>query len=252
MRTPIVHARPLPSLRMPGLDLSLPAGVVLVFALLGATFALRLLPAALPDSGTGVHVGGALALMLLFGGCLVLHERAHALAARRLGVAIRPVLDGVWGGYEIAGGRRPDAGDEAMIASAGPAMSVLLAAALGAAGLALAPLAPAPAVVVLYLSMLNGVFGAFSMLPALPLDGGRVLRALAAGSSGSVDRGTRMAARIGNFIAAVLVVLGLWLAARHGYLLAGAWIFLAGWLLHGGAVAASVRLGGAEARQAVS
>jgi Zn-dependent protease len=246
MRTLLAVGRPPSSTRLPGVGPGLSPGALLVLGLLGATFALRLMPAAMPEQGTGVHVAAAALLMLLFGVSLVLHESAHGMAARRLGVEIEPVLDGVWAGFEVADPGNVGPGDEAMIAAAGPAFSVMLAALLGAAGLALAPLAPDPAVVVLYLAMLNGVFGAFSIMPALPLDGGRLMRVLVAGSTGSAERGTRLAAAVGNIIAAVLVVLGLWLVIAHGHLLAGGWIFLAGWLLHGGAVAAAARLAAAE------
>jgi Zn-dependent protease len=236
MRTPIVPAPGGISMRAPGLQLQLTPGVLLLFGLVGVTFALRLLPGSMPQHGPLVQAFAAVLLLLLLGISLVAHERAHDAVARWLDVEIRPVLHGVFGGYEVVQPSPLRAGHETLVALAGPAVSLLLAALAGAAGLALSSAAPDLAVLALYLSLMNGVLGVINLLPAAPLDGGRVLRALFTDATGSDERGTRAAVKGGNIAGALLVVLGLWLMAFHGLLLAGGWTALAGWLVHAGAV----------------
>jgi Zn-dependent protease len=171
------------------------------------TFLLLLIP--------GLVGGGFYGLFFLLAvfGCVVLHELGHALAARRFGIATRDITL-----YPIGGvarlERMPRApGAELLIALAGPAVNFVIAATLAALGALFAgDLGIASA----------GLFGKFSsdvitaniflalfnLLPAFPMDGGRVLRALLSGSMGRA-RATAVAARIGRAMAVIFGVAGL-------------------------------------------
>jgi len=153
------------------------------------------------------------AVLLLFAG-VVLHELGHAFAARRRGIGTRDITLLPIGGVARLD-RMPDKPrDEIVIALAGPAVSFAIAAGLGAfvvlGGGSLRPeLALGPDGSMLQrIAVQNLVLGLFNLLPAFPMDGGRVLRA-ALGSRLGPLQATRIAAGLGRWLAAGLGVLGL-------------------------------------------
>jgi len=149
--------------------------------------------------------GLGLAVMLL--ACVVAHELGHVLVAQRLGARVRGVTLLVVGGIsEIAGLPRTGRAEGA-VAVAGPLVSLALG---GGGWLALRELAlPADARLwISFLSRANLVLGIFNLLPAFPLDGGRLLRALLAWR-GAWERATRVVTALGLFFGAALATLGL-------------------------------------------
>ncbi len=159
------------------------------------TFLLILIP--------GVAPGLSPLLIIALFGCVVLHELGHALMARRFGIETRDITL-----YPIGGvarlERMPRApGAELMIALAGPAVNFAIVAGLmaldflGIGGMdsdtSLSPFLSS-------LMLLNLVLGLFNLIPAFPMDGGRVLRALLSGWIGRV-RATSIAATIGRVLA---------------------------------------------------
>lgn len=164
-------------------------------------------------TGTVEGVARGLALVLAVFGCVVLHEYGHALMARRFGVKTRDITL-----YPIGGIARLERfperpGQEFLIAIAGPAVNLLIAGGLYAV-LVLGPGSPTAALdfehgsFVAQLFVVNLYVGAFNMVPAFPMDGGRVLRAILALSMGYL-RATRVAASIGKLGAVLLGILGL-------------------------------------------
>ena len=115
-------------------------------------------------------LGGVLFVIVAFASVLA-HELGHAVVARRLGVEIQDIQLGFLGGAARMTSMPKKANHEIMIAAAGPAVSLVL----GAAGIGLGALTGSHFVTTL--GWLNFVLAAFNLLPALPMDGGRILRA---------------------------------------------------------------------------
>ena len=178
------------------------------------TFVLLLVWIGWAARAQGRSVPAELLFIVLLFACVVLHELGHAVAARAFGVGTREIVL-----YPIGGVARlesmPRGRAELVIALAGPAVNVAillgLGAALASAGLPvsrwIAPLAsPAGAIPKLFTA--NFVLVAFNMLPAFPMDGGRVLRALLS-MVVSDERATRIAATVGQGMAILFGLVGL-------------------------------------------
>jgi len=161
--------------------------------------------------GAAAAIGATVFLCLLFA-CVVLHEFGHILAARHFGVKTPEVLLLPLGGVSRLEHIPEEPAQELVIALAGPAVSL----AIGVVLLALAGFPHVPAAsqdmvsgsLVGQLGWINLFLAAFNLIPAFPMDGGRVLRALLASRIGYA-RGTRMAANAGQFAAIVFGLLGL-------------------------------------------
>lgn len=165
------------------------------------TLPLALVLAAITHGG----LSGVALAVLLFASVLA-HELGHAVVARRRRVPIDGIDLHMFGGVAKMGAppRSPD--DEIAISMAGPIVSLLLAACF----FALQRLVPmlASSTVVSWLASANLILGIFNLLPALPLDGGRVFRALLAKRRGLVD-GTRLAVKVSRAVAIALGVLAI-------------------------------------------
>ena len=160
---------------------------------------------------------------------IILHELGHSIVARRRGIPIKQISLFLFGGVAEMEEEPPSAASELAMAVAGPATSLLLAVALFAARLLLGALgAPGTLLaVVSYLVLLNTVLAVFNMLPAFPLDGGRVLRAGLWSWRGDLRWATRVASSIGSGFGMLLIVLAV-MAFLRGNLLGGLWWFMIG------------------------
>ncbi len=136
-----------------------------------------------------------------------LHELGHALEARREGIPTRGVTLWMLGGVAESGAPFATPGVEARVALAGPAVSAALGAALVGAG-QVAGLPTAAAAVLEWLGWTNLLLPAFNLLPALPLDGGRVLRAALWRLRGSHVKATRNATRVSQAVSVGLIAIG--------------------------------------------
>jgi Zn-dependent protease len=149
---------------------------------------------------------GAVAAVALFT-CVTLHELGHSLVAMALGYEVESITLWLLGGIAKPAELPRNWLHEFWIAVAGPAVNVAIAAACGVV-VVVAPLGDVLLFLVLYLAVLNLALALFNMLPAFPLDGGRVLRALLARRHTYV-RATRQAAAVGKGFAVLLGILGL-------------------------------------------
>ncbi len=234
-----------------GLHWSWFAALVLFTWSLGAS----LFPAEHPGLSDATYAAMAIVAALALFACLIAHELGHALQARREGVEIDGITLWVFGGVARFKGMFPSAGAELRIAIAGPLVSAALGLALaGAAALLAFP--DAIEGVVAWLGWANLMLLGFNLLPALPLDGGRVLRALLWQRSGDFARATRAAGRLGRVIGHVMAAGGLVLVL-FGFP-NGFWLAMIGWfiILAAGAEArlaeASVLLGGLTVADAMA
>jgi len=179
-----------------------------------ATFLLILVWFGMAAAAANRNVPSGIALVLAFFACVLLHELGHAAMARRFGVRTREIVL-----YPIGGVARletiPGGWAELAIALAGPAVNVVLAAAAAAALVGFhAPVKIWETIRGEHTGLVQQLLGAnillvvFNMIPAFPMDGGRVLRALLAVGLGQ-QRATRIAAFIGQTIAASFVIGGL-------------------------------------------
>lgn len=162
---------------------------------------------------------------------IVLHELSHALVARRYDIPIVGITLFVFGGVAEMHEEPKTAKGEFLMAIAGPLASVaiaVLAYAAAAVSVRLGIELGNPAVVVLgYLALINLLLAAFNMIPAFPLDGGRVLRAALWAWKKDILWATRMATGSGTVLGFVLMGAGIW-TALTGAVLAGAWWFIIG------------------------
>jgi Zn-dependent protease len=159
-----------------------------------------------------------------------LHELGQALQARREGIRIEGITLWLFGGVARLGGAIPSAGAEFRVAIAGPVVSLVL----GAIFTGLAVLLSLPVAVdgvLAWLGYTNLILLAFNLIPALPLDGGRVLRSALWRRSGDLGRATAVAARIGRVLALLLIAAGALTLVVQGSF-GGLWLAFVGVFLH--------------------
>jgi len=179
--------------RIAGIRIGVNWSVLVLSALLIWTLAVGVFPDTLPDRSQALYVTLGVVAAALFLLSILLHELGHALQARRDGVEIDGITLWLLGGVARFKGGFPSAGAELRIAIAGPAVSLTLGVVF--IGAALVPTIPVEADAVLaYIGYINILLLVFNMLPALPLDGGRVLRALLWMRRGDFARATEIAA----------------------------------------------------------
>jgi Zn-dependent protease len=205
----------------------------------------------------GSSTGGyfvAVAAVMLFFASIVLHELGHALVARRLGIATSGIDLWFFGGIAKMSRDTDSPGTEFKIAIAGPAVTFLIAAlcaglcALLSDGAALdvilldANARVSPALALLgFLALWNAALLVFNLIPAFPLDGGRLARATVWAATGDRNRATRVAGRVGEGFAYLLIGLGIFVAISAGGPGArfnGIYLAAVGWFMAQGARAA--------------
>jgi Zn-dependent protease len=189
----------------------------------------------------------ALAVVSAFGffASILLHELGHAMVALRNGIGISSITLWMFGGV-AALDRDPDtAGAEFRIAAAGPAVTLVIGVACLALGAAIdgstfwegaqfeqnADLSTGVAVLA-WLANINLLILVFNLLPAFPLDGGRIVRAIAWRLTSNREKATIFAARLGQGFAYAFIGIGIVLVL-FGDLFFGAWLALIGWMLGG-------------------
>src|SRR3954471_12113382 len=195
---------------------------------------------ALGGSATEAYVVAVCAVMLFFGS-LLLHELGHALVARRLGIGISGIDLWFFGGVAKMSRDTDSPGTEFKVAAAGPAVTlVIIGVCLGlgaliSQGAALdvmrlgdsADVSPNLALLG-FLGSINIFLFLFNIVPAFPLDGGRIARSIVWRITGDRNQATRMAGRIGVGFAYLIIGVGIFLAAR-GDLINGIWLGVLGW-----------------------
>ncbi len=216
-----------------GFDIKVDPSWLLIATLITWSLSRQYFPEVVQGQQEATYLLMAVFAMLAFFGSLILHELAHSVVARHYGVKIKSITLFLFGGVAELETEPQEAGVEFWIALAGPAMSMTLAAGFwfmawvgDIAGIG------APVTQVLsYLGLINLVLALFNLVPAFPLDGGRVLRAYLWKRSGDILTATKTAANSGSMFAYVLMALGLFLLFG-GQTASGLWqIFIGGFLL---------------------
>ncbi len=209
----------------------IPIGVQPLWIVIVALITWSLGAAYYPDQVGGISPAaayglGLLSALLLFASIL-LHELGHAVVARRNGVEIEEIDLWLLGGVARMAGYPKTAGAELRFAIAGPAVTLVIAAFFAALALALPSSSPAALrAIVEYQAFVNLAILVFNLLPAFPLDGGRVARALIWGRIDDVERATGIAATIGRGFGFAMIALGI--AGTVVGAVGGLWLALIG------------------------
>jgi Zn-dependent protease len=206
------------------------------------------------DSGDSGPYLLALASALLFFGSILLHELGHAVVAQRKGIGISEITLWMFGGVARMERDSDSPGTEFKIAVAGPAVTLAIAAVAIAVGMLVS--SPSELEEALRFEDSSGVSGLltmlgflaevnlfvlfFNLIPAYPLDGGRIARAIAWWRTGDRNRATRFAATLGQGFSYVLIAVGVFLLVQ-GDVIGGIWLGVIGFILGQSARAAQVQ-----------
>jgi Zn-dependent protease len=185
-----------------------------------------------PETYWAMGAFGALGLFA----SIVFHEFCHSLVARRFGMEMKGITLFIFGGVAEMGEEPPSARAEFSMAIAGPLSSIFIGVVfylIYAVGLQ-SHWPRAVNGVLIYLAMINGILAAFNLLPAFPLDGGRVLRSILWGIKNNLRWATRISSEIGAAFGILLIVLGVFQFLR-GNFIGGLWWFLIGMFLQSAA-----------------
>jgi Zn-dependent protease len=225
--------------RLAGIPIGVDASWLLILALLTLDFAYgfpdflyEVFPGTRAVLRPWEHWLMGLITALAFFACIVLHELGHALVARARGMRIRGITLFLLGGVAEIEDEPPSAATEFLMAIAGPVVSLILAIVFWVVAVAGYHAAwPGPAVLVLgSLAFINSIVLAFNLVPAFPLDGGRVLRSILWGAFGNLQRATFWAAGAGQLFAWMLIAWGVFLLV-NGNLVSAIWSMFIGWFL---------------------
>jgi Zn-dependent protease/predicted transcriptional regulator len=224
--------------RIAGIRVGVNLSVFVIVAILVFGLAAGRLPLAYPGRGGLAYVGAGVVAALLFLASLLAHEMAHSLVARRHGIEVESIVLWLLGGVASLRGEPKTPAADFRIAVAGPLTSLALAAVFGlvAAGLGLLGAAGLPLGVLTYLAVTNLMLGLFNLLPAAPLDGGRILRAALWRFRGNRQTAAVSAARAGRALGFLLIALGV-LQLVTGAGIGGIWLALIGWFVVSAAAA---------------
>ena len=176
-------------------------------------------------------VTGALGLFL----SIIVHEFSHSIVARKFGMPMKGITLFIFGGVAEMDDEPPSAKAEFAMAIVGPLTSIALAAGFyGVYLLGKQTLSVPVNGVIGYLALINGILAGFNLLPAYPLDGGRVLRSVLWGAKKNLRWATKISSGIGSGFGLFLIILGL-VQALSGNLIGGLWWFLIGMFLQSAA-----------------
>jgi Zn-dependent protease/predicted transcriptional regulator len=222
--------------RVAGVPVGVNWSVLVIFALIAWALAARQFPRAYPGEPGWAYVVAGLAAAVVFFVGLLAHEVAHAVVAKRNGLGVEGITLWLFGGVSELKGDAPNPGAELRIAGIGPLVSLVIGVLFGgvAVALALAGQRGLPVGALSWLAGINLLLAVFNVLPAAPLDGGRLLRAAVWKATGDRTRASVVAARAGWALGVVLIGLGLW-QFLVGAGIGGLWLVLIGWFLIGAA-----------------
>ncbi len=212
-----------------GIRIVVNASWIFIFALVAWSFGNALGPLRMHDLTGSQRVLLGIVASLLFFASVLAHELAHSLVARRRGIPVRSITLFIFGGVSAIEGEPGTPPAEAWIAGVGPLTSLVI----GAASLGLAAAfgkATIAGDIALYLGVANVALAIFNILPAYPLDGGRVMHAIAWRVWGDRDRATAVTVGVGRVLAWALIALGIAQTLATGFG-GGLWTTFIGWYL---------------------
>ena len=214
--------------RVIGIPIYLHFSWLIIFGLIVWTLSTGYFPAQSPDLPASSYWGKGLVASLLFFVSILLHELGHAVVALRHGLRTRSITLFIFGGVAQLEKDPKDGRAELWMAAAGPLVSLALAG-LFYAFASLPFVGASAAAVAKYLALINLILALFNLVPAFPMDGGRLLRGALWGPLGKA-RATRIASGAGTLFAFFLIFAGVFSLLR-GDSLGGLWYILIGWFI---------------------
>jgi Zn-dependent protease len=220
--------------RVIGIPIYLHFSWLIIFGLIVWTLSTGYFPAQYPDLPASSYWAKGLVASLLFFVSILLHELGHAVVALRCGLRTRSITLFIFGGVAQLEKDPKDGRAEFWMAAAGPLVSLTLAGLFYTCA-TLPWVGPSAAAVAKYLALINLILALFNLVPAFPMDGGRLLRGALWGAMGKA-RATRIASGAGTFFAFFLIFAGVFSFLR-GNPLGGVWYILIGWFIKDASVA---------------
>ena len=217
-----------------GIDIRIDPSWLLVAALFVWNLSAQYFPELLPGLSQSTYISLGIVAMLGFFASLLLHELAHSVVAISYGLKITGITLFIFGGVAGLKSEPKDARSEFWIAIAGPAMSFALALFGSVMANVLINMGANEPVIVLfaYLGLANLVLAIFNLVPAFPMDGGRVLRAFLWYLKSDLEYATRVASRLGTILGISFMAVGLFLVVS-GAGVGGFWLILIGFFVFG-------------------
>lgn len=217
--------------RIAGVDVGINWSVLAIFALIAFSLSAGRFPEQYPDLSTATYAVAGFAAAVLFFVSLLAHELAHAIVARRNGIDVEGITLWLFGGVARLTGEAQDPGADLRVAGVGPLVSLVLAGMFGLLYLGARPLdAGIVGGVFGWLAVINLALAIFNLMPAAPLDGGRILRAFLWRRRDDRHSATVTATKAGRVFGFLLMGLGL-LEFAVGAGFDGLWLILIGWFL---------------------
>lgn len=214
--------------RVMGIPIYLHFSWLIIFGLIVWTLSTGYFPAQYPDLPASSNWAKGLVASILFFVSILLHELGHAVVALRHGLRTRSITLFIFGGVAHLEKDPKDGRAEFWMAAAGPVVSLTLAGLFYTCA-TLPLVGPSAVAVAKYLALINLILALFNLVPAFPMDGGRLLRGALWGSLGKA-RATRIASGAGTFFAFFLIFAGVFSLLR-GDSLGGVWYILIGWFI---------------------
>jgi Zn-dependent protease/predicted transcriptional regulator len=214
----------------------------IVFALITWTLSAHLFPMLLPGLAYVIYLSVAVVGAIILFGSVILHELAHSIMATRYGIKVRQIVLFIFGGVSDIEEEPRDFRKEFKIAVVGPLTSFGLAGIFSLSSFLIESIAGSDSptilqaidVVLSYGALVNIMLGAFNLIPAFPLDGGRILRAVLVKRKRDYDAATRIVVRTSIIISYALMGIGFVSLVTRSFV-GGLWILLIGWFLNAGA-----------------
>jgi Zn-dependent protease/CBS domain-containing protein len=218
--------------RYGGVEVRLNWSLLAVVALIVWSLTDGVFPSQNPGLSHNTYLGMAVVASLLFLASIALHELGHSWVARREGIEVDSITLWLFGGVSQLKGRFASPGAEFRVAVSGPLVSIVLGVLFVL--IAVAGLPSAVDGVAAWLGYINLILAAFNLLPASPLDGGRVLHSVLWRAKGDFAWATRVASEIGQGFGYLFIALGIAMFIFEGSF-SGAWLAFIGWFLLQGA-----------------
>jgi len=222
--------------RILGIQISLNYTWFVVFGLIAWSLASGYFPYKYPGLSPAAHlVMGFLGAVFLFLSVLI-HELTHSYIAKKEGIEVREITLFLFGGVSQLVKEPEDPRKELKVAIAGPISSLVLALIFWIIS---RMTSQSPSLLLFtgllgYLAFINLSLAIFNLIPGFPLDGGRVLRAIYWKKTGSLKKGTQLAAGAGKWIGVAIILIGLWWVLRNN-LMGGVWLVIIGIFLRSAA-----------------
>jgi len=214
-----------------GIEISVSVSWIFVFALVAWSLADPNGPLHVTQLDTAARITLGVIGSVLFFSSVLAHELAHSLLARSRGVRVRGIMLFIFGGVSQFGDEVPDAPSETWISGIGPLTSLVVGAVFyGCAQAVGGPRSSSFGMLFGYLAYVNVALAIFNVLPAYPLDGGRVLHSVIWRITGSRERATAITVLTGRVLASLIIAFGAFEALAYN-IGAGLWTTFIGWFL---------------------